>query len=396
MRKLYLAALGGLIASSAIAQQPVIDRISVPTISKKDLALPTKAVDTYYLDYEGYDQGTASDYKTYIEWVHSYDPDPNDLRYAIQTFDTLVLTPDYTSYSTLGYDVVTNMVVDSIFFRFHHRNASGMPDSIVVEIVTLTGLAATPAGSYRPTNTVLWDTAIVSTTSLSDPSSPTGFPINLMELGPYFTLPSTSERYGIKISFNAPVQDSFALIYGFPFDPNTACANPNIDLTNDFGVLQVSPFYPNAYYQVTTAAGATSALVPSTTGNGFWYFDCNNNNAADWPQENGYQNWSIWSKMTITDNVSVGEIGNTVASLSSMPNPAADVATIKYVLQQNANVTLNVYDMTGKNIISRNEGTKTAGANTMQLDVSQLPAGVYYYTVGADNSRLSNKMVIVK
>lgn len=83
--------------------------------------------------------------------------------------------------------------------------------------------------------------------------------------------------------------------------------------------------------------------------------------------------------------------------LSAFPNPAVDQTTISYSLETSMNnVKLIVYDLTGKEILREEYGNQAAGLYNINLDVSELNAGNYFYSLIGNGSRLTKRMVVVK
>lgn len=78
------------------------------------------------------------------------------------------------------------------------------------------------------------------------------------------------------------------------------------------------------------------------------------------------------------------------------PNPFNPVTNIEYSLSQNANVKLNVYDITGKFITTLVNENEFAGRYLVQFDSGHLSSGVYFYTLIANNFKESKKLVIIK
>jgi hypothetical protein len=97
--------------------------------------------------------------------------------------------------------------------------------------------------------------------------------------------------------------------------------------------------------------------------------------------------------VTGTDFTGVQE-NNTGISFSTYPNPADDQVNIRFNLPVSSNVTLNIYDISGKLIRSENKGT-LSGEQKLLLDVSQLNAGMYRIEL-ITNSGTSNSKIIVR
>ncbi|MCB0401276.1 MAG: T9SS type A sorting domain-containing protein [Flavobacteriales bacterium] len=83
--------------------------------------------------------------------------------------------------------------------------------------------------------------------------------------------------------------------------------------------------------------------------------------------------------------------------LSAFPNPVVDQTTISYNLEHNMTaVKLVVYDMTGKEVFTQNFGGQAQGSYNVAIDASEFTAGNYFYSLIADNNRLTKRMVVTK
>ncbi|MDF2436753.1 MAG: hypothetical protein K0Q95_1129 [Bacteroidota bacterium] len=81
-------------------------------------------------------------------------------------------------------------------------------------------------------------------------------------------------------------------------------------------------------------------------------------------------------------------------SLNVFPNPSVDVAQVNYNLPSSSNVTITVYDVTGKVISVENKGNQSAGRNFTMINTSVLANGFYTVTVQTDATRISAKMIV--
>ena len=76
------------------------------------------------------------------------------------------------------------------------------------------------------------------------------------------------------------------------------------------------------------------------------------------------------------------EFTNVYALTQVYPNPANRTATFRYRLKHDGFVTLRVYDVVGRQIVSRSEGyQKSERWFNTDLDVSGFARGVYYYQI---------------
>ncbi|MDA3884665.1 MAG: ice-binding family protein [Candidatus Delongbacteria bacterium] len=78
------------------------------------------------------------------------------------------------------------------------------------------------------------------------------------------------------------------------------------------------------------------------------------------------------------------------------PNPFNPTTAITFSLKSEGIAELNVYNHTGELVSSLVNGQMDAGHHTVNFDATNLSAGVYYYTLKANNMTMTNKMVLVK
>ncbi|MCX6244120.1 MAG: M1 family aminopeptidase [Bacteroidetes bacterium] len=80
----------------------------------------------------------------------------------------------------------------------------------------------------------------------------------------------------------------------------------------------------------------------------------------------------------------------------NIPNPAANTTKIVYELSCEAQVRLDITDISGKIISTPVNETKTGGKQSVDVDCSALAPGLYYYTLKAGDFRQTKKMVVTK
>lgn len=78
----------------------------------------------------------------------------------------------------------------------------------------------------------------------------------------------------------------------------------------------------------------------------------------------------------------------------NFPNPASDNTRIGFELKDAGRVSLEVFDITGKVVMNLTEGLLPAGTHTMDINVSDLPAGVYQYSLIVDGERMTRPMMV--
>ncbi|OQX75212.1 MAG: hypothetical protein B6D61_10820, partial [Bacteroidetes bacterium 4484_249] len=83
--------------------------------------------------------------------------------------------------------------------------------------------------------------------------------------------------------------------------------------------------------------------------------------------------------------------------LQNVPNPFNGSTQIWYKLNEESNVSVKVYDYTGKEIRTFNKGMVDKGAHFVEFNSAGLPTGIYFYNLEIDG-KLSDakKMTVVR
>lgn len=78
------------------------------------------------------------------------------------------------------------------------------------------------------------------------------------------------------------------------------------------------------------------------------------------------------------------------------PNPFNPSTIINYSLKDNGVVTLKVFDVLGKEVQSLVDEQKEPGTYSVNFNASDLPSGIYFYTIQSGNFSASKKMILLK
>jgi RNase H-fold protein (predicted Holliday junction resolvase) len=110
---------------------------------------------------------------------------------------------------------------------------------------------------------------------------------------------------------------------------------------------------------------------------------------------NGIYSTNITS---INDVASVNDIAasKTDLQLINYPNPVSQTTTIEFTLNKKSSVNLQIWDERGRVIETLVNTTMQEGKHSVMFDKKNLSAGIYYYSLTADNKRKTNKMVIAR
>ncbi len=76
------------------------------------------------------------------------------------------------------------------------------------------------------------------------------------------------------------------------------------------------------------------------------------------------------------------------------PNPFSQTSTIEVNLTEAANLSLKVSNILGQEVMNIQRGLVAAGSYNFTIDGTDLQKGVYFYTVKANNSEVTKKMIV--
>ena len=89
------------------------------------------------------------------------------------------------------------------------------------------------------------------------------------------------------------------------------------------------------------------------------------------------------------DNVSI-------YTLDVVPNPAPGKAAFTFRLPEDGFVSLNIFDLTGKQVAVVFSGYTEAGEHAVTFEGRLLPAGMYIYRMVSPQGILSGKLAVVQ
>lgn len=184
----------------------------------------------------------------------------------------------------------------------------------------------------------------------------------------------------------------------------------SVSITNYTGYKFSSP--------VPVSDGFYAAVVfPTTTGDTVgilsFEFGCSSPDSLSWMNLPGsFGGWNAVSRLfknsapkNNTDIVilPVGDVNTSVNEYSSgglsllgaYPNPANDFTNISYRINEPLNVSVKVFDLTGRVLESSSEKL-SAGTHTIRISSKNFPPGNYYYTIKTGSAQLTSKFVVVR
>ncbi len=112
------------------------------------------------------------------------------------------------------------------------------------------------------------------------------------------------------------------------------------------------------------------------------------------------RNDMAWSLLDIP-GITTGVEGHTNLPASfrlyqNYPNPFNPTTVIRFDLNQNSKVALDIYNVLGQKVMQRNYGTMNAGSYNESINMDRFASGVYFYRIVADGENGKNFVAVKK
>lgn len=152
-----------------------------------------------------------------------------------------------------------------------------------------------------------------------------------------------------------------------------------IDLATELGTVPTKIYLAVGKFG-NGNGGTLSAQAP--TGNGDGNLDVNE--------------WVEFALSTATNTLNEAALPTAFFLESNYPNPFNPTTTISYNLQKAGDVTLTLYDVTGRIVRSLTKGFQTAGRYQARLDATDLTSGVYFVRLTMEGISQTRRIVLAK
>jgi parallel beta-helix repeat protein len=133
----------------------------------------------------------------------------------------------------------------------------------------------------------------------------------------------------------------------------------------------------------------TDSLKNSGNGNIFYRLKLIDNDGS-------FQYSSEVEVLVKTTDVTTTVTPSVYALSQNYPNPFNPTTTITYQLQKSGYVSLKVYDMLGREVVTLVNGNKQPGSYSAIFDASRLSSGTYIYRLQAGSFTETKKLVLLK
>jgi uncharacterized surface protein with fasciclin (FAS1) repeats len=100
--------------------------------------------------------------------------------------------------------------------------------------------------------------------------------------------------------------------------------------------------------------------------------------------------------VVLSPSTNISEITLDEVDVLIYPNPASDQIFVRYELLNPSDITLEIYDMVGQQVRSKQMGFIYEGVHTNELPVNDLKSGMYLLIINTGDSRIARKVKIKK
>ncbi|MEX1187617.1 MAG: T9SS type A sorting domain-containing protein [Bacteroidia bacterium] len=94
------------------------------------------------------------------------------------------------------------------------------------------------------------------------------------------------------------------------------------------------------------------------------------------------------------ENVGINNTPNKVSDLALLPNPTNEATTLRFKLEEAADVTISVLNMLGQEVALISSQKAAPGVHNVNLGTSELPSGIYLVNVEAGAKRSTTKLIV--
>ncbi len=144
----------------------------------------------------------------------------------------------------------------------------------------------------------------------------------------------------------------------------------------------------------TPISNAQNAVYVPTL-NGGTFFCPGGYNTASGTATNATEGLINLGVYGISEKPDAHKINSTFGFASNMSNPTKD-AVIVYTLTRTTNVSLKVFDVTGKLVTTLVNGMELAGTRKISWDTKNLANGIYFLKLEAEGKVATHKLILVK
>jgi len=139
----------------------------------------------------------------------------------------------------------------------------------------------------------------------------------------------------------------------------------------------------------------TSWVVTPELSEGEWFWRVRAHNDAGWGSYSEHWSYTYDDTVAIIDETNIN-LPKFFTLSQSYPNPFNPTTTIEYALPEASHVTLDVYDILGREVEALVNEQQQAGYHSIIWNASDQTSGMYFYKIQAGDFTETKKMLLLK
>jgi hypothetical protein len=211
---------------------------------------------------------------------------------------------------------------------------------------------------------------------------------------------------GFNYSYNPPAADGVITditidvvnngsSYAFSFDVSMYLYEPNSQTVYVIGTQSVNGLSANSLITISNwdiDINNTPNIPSGTYRLGVWVDSDDDNSESD--EDN--------NAALLSGNISYTASANGIngpdfsaSTVKVMPNPANAFSNLSFTLNNNTQVTVELYDITGKlvkTVVDKEQ--MNAGVQKVNMETETLPAGVYFWTLSTGELKVTRRLIV--
>jgi hypothetical protein len=97
----------------------------------------------------------------------------------------------------------------------------------------------------------------------------------------------------------------------------------------------------------------------------------------------------------VTGSTGIDDLSDLISSTNLFPNPASNKVTVSYTLTENQKVDIRLFNTLGQQAELSQITDGIQGVNTTQLDIANLPDGIYFAQIVLNGNVVANKRFVI-
>jgi hypothetical protein len=108
------------------------------------------------------------------------------------------------------------------------------------------------------------------------------------------------------------------------------------------------------------------------------------------------RNYNFVDRVTAVKDENAAPLPKSVILKQNYPNPFNSSTQIEYILPREEQVSVSIYDITGRKVTEINKGKYPAGSHREIVNLGNCASGVYFLTLDTKDTHITRKLVLLK